>query len=164
LKPAGSFAEELRAAGYDLTRPRLKYPTRIWRECLEIAVRHAHPGKLHADAMRLLGHAFIEGFFDTIMGRLVSVALPLLGPERITQKFPQYWEATRPGVKIETIVENPNRHRLCFRDPHPMPDFVAGIIEAALRRAGKKIRVEVGARSAISFDIIVITVEAEAAG
>jgi uncharacterized protein (TIGR02265 family) len=157
LKPDGAFADELCAAGYDLRRPHPKYPTRVWRACLEIALRHAHPGKPREEGMRALGHAFIAGFFDTIIGRLVAVALPLLGPERITQKFPKYWEATRPGVKIETIVENPNRHRLLFRDPHPMPDFVAGIIEAALQRAGKNIRVEVGMRTAIGFEIVVIT-------
>lgn len=157
LKPAGAFAEELRAAGYDLRQPRPKYPTRVWRDCLGVALRHVHAGKPPEQGMRLLGHAFIDGFSDTIMGKLVSVALPLLGPDRITQKFPKYWEATRPGVKIETIVENANRRRLVFRDPHPMPDFVAGIIEAALERAGKPVQVEVGSRGAIGFEIIVTT-------
>lgn len=160
LKPQGEFADQLRAAGYDLLRPVSKYPTRVWRACLDIAIRHVHPTKPPEVAMRLLGHAFIEGFFDTIVGKLVAVALPLLGPERITQKFPKYWEATRPGVKIDAIAESPTRHRLLFRDPHPMPEFVAGIIEASLQRAGKSIRVEVGSRTAVSFEIIVITLEA----
>ncbi|HZA14545.1 MAG TPA: DUF2378 family protein [Myxococcaceae bacterium] len=160
LNPQGAFADELRAAGYDLRRPSPKYPTRVWRACLEVALRHVHPGKPPHEGIRLLGHAFIQGFFHTIVGKLVSVALPLLGPDRIAAKFPKYWEATRPGVKIDVIVDNPHRHRLLFRDPHPMPDFVAGIIEAALQRAGRPVQVEVGSRAPISFEIIVTTPQA----
>jgi uncharacterized protein (TIGR02265 family) len=161
LKPEGAFAEQLRVAGYDLSKPLTRYPTRVWRACLEVARRHVHPSKSPEEGMRLLGHAFIAGFFDTIIGKLVAVALPLLGPERLIQKFPKYWEATRPGVTIETMVDSPTRHRLLFRDPHPMPDFVAGIIQAALERAGKNIRVDVGTRTVAGFEIIVMTLGSE---
>ncbi len=136
LHPTGAFAEALRGAGYDLERPLPRYPTHVWHACLEVARRHAFGELPEAEGYRRMGHRFIEGWFETIIGRLIAVGLPLLGPERSLQRMPRSWSAAQPDLKMD-LRKVAERHWLVtLREHGVLPDFCAGILEASARRAG----------------------------
>ncbi len=136
LHPTGAFADALRDAGYDLSRPLPRYPTHIWHACLEVARRHAFGSLPEAEGYRRMGHRFIEGWFETIIGKLIAVGLPLLGPERALERTPRSWSAAQPDLKVELRKVAARHWEATLREHGVLPDFCAGLLEASARVAG----------------------------
>lgn len=155
LRPEGGFAEELKRAGYDVERPQLRYPTTVWKQAVNIARRHVYPALPTEEADRALGRRFVEGFFNTIAGKFVQVAIPFVGPAGTLKRLPKYYKAARSHVRIEVIQEAPTRFRVVYVDPFPLPDFVAGMIEGTTRFLAAHPLVDVLQRSACGFELLV---------
>jgi uncharacterized protein (TIGR02265 family) len=154
LRPAGDFCEELVRAGYDPDRPSETYPAAVWREVLEISRRHRFAGLTADRAYRALGHAFLDGFAETLVGRVVCAMLPLIGPERMLISFPRYASMGRPDATIEMRLEGPRRWRAVAHFPLTIPEFTAGVLERGLERTGVEGTVEVENRSEDHFDLL----------
>ena len=153
LRPAGAFADALREAGYDPARPLRAYPTRVWQDCLAVARTHAFGALGPAEADRALGRAFIEGFLRTLMGRMLWVALPVLGPHSALAKLERGWSAAQPhtAVRVERLGEG--HWRVTLRERGIMPDFCAGIVDGLLRRAGTEPRITVASHAADACEL-----------
>src|SRR4051812_5671199 len=74
----GAFVADLAAVGYDPRAPLAKYPAKVFHDALRVACRHEYPGMPEDKALVELGRRFIDGFFATIVGKLVSTMLPFL--------------------------------------------------------------------------------------
>jgi len=136
LQPTGAFAEELRAVGVDLQRLEPTYPLPVWYAAVRVALRHV-AGHLPEEAgFRLLGERFIAGFFDTLVGKMVAVGLPLLGPDKTVQRLARTWTTAQPTLRMETVKEAEGRWRLTLHQQGVLPHFCAGIIHAGLQRTG----------------------------
>ncbi len=147
LKPTGAFAEELRGAGVDLQRLEPTYPLPVWYAAVRIALRHV-AGHLPEDAgYRVLGDRFISGFFDTLVGKLVAVGLPLMGPDKTVQRLGRTWTTAQPTLRLESVKEADAQWRLTLHQKGVLPHFCAGIITAGLQRTGVKPDVQVLERS-----------------
>lgn len=155
LKPTGQFVEDLRAIGYDPAKPQIRYPTQVWRDALEVARRHCYPGMPPEQAQRLLGQRFVDGFFDTIVGRLMAVAMPLIGTATVCRRLPKYWATVRTGITVEVKEESDKLFRVCYRDRTPAPDFYAGIIEGAGKYTRTNNVVEIPVRQADYFELLI---------
>lgn len=131
LKPSGKFADDLRGIGFDPDRPVPKYPTRVWNAALQVAARHVCPGQPHEQAMRSLGKQFIQGFYGTIVGHMIRVTLPILGPLRVLQRLPKNYEMVRTDVKMDVTQTGPKQVQIDVKDAHAEPHFTCGLIEAA---------------------------------
>ncbi len=129
LRPAGSFAVALRGLGYDPERPELWYPTVTWNRALDVSREHLFPELSREDADRELGRRFIEGFFETITGKFVKLALPLVGPEGMLRRLPRYYQPTQTGTEIEILEDGPRTLRLRSTSDHNRPDFMVGLLE-----------------------------------
>ncbi|HZI16733.1 MAG TPA: DUF2378 family protein [Myxococcus sp.] len=136
LHPTGAFADALREAGYDLKRPQSRYPTHVWHACLEVARRHAFGSLPEAEGYRRMGHRFIEGWFETIIGKIIAVGLPLLGPERALERAPRTWSAAQPDLKMELRKQAERHWEATLREQGVLPDFCAGLLEGSARVAG----------------------------
>src|ERR1043165_6540634 len=101
VQPGGAFAAELRSAGCDLERIQPRYPVTVWRKALGIARRHLYADRPEEPGYRALGHRFIDGYFETIIGKIVSVPLGLMSPERVIQRIPRVWKTARNDVRID---------------------------------------------------------------
>jgi uncharacterized protein (TIGR02265 family) len=135
LKPQGAFAEELRGLGYDPARAQPQYPTEVWVACLGAARRHVHGGLETGPAYRALGQAFVQSFLDTLAGKVVAVALPLLGPEGLLKRIPRYLTMGRSDLSWELRSAEPRHWVGRLRDPYEVPaDFLGGIIEVLMAR------------------------------
>jgi uncharacterized protein (TIGR02265 family) len=155
LTPDATLAAALRAVGYDPAKPQIRYPTRVWRDALDAARRHLYPKLPAEEALRLLGRTFVDGFFNTIAGRFMAVAMPLIGPAAVIKRLPRYWAAVRTGVTIDVRQEGEQTFRITYRDTNPAPDFYAGIIEGAGPYTKSDNRVEIPVRGNDGFELVV---------
>ncbi|HET9450975.1 MAG TPA: DUF2378 family protein [Aggregicoccus sp.] len=150
-KPGTPLAEALRRAGYDLTRQEASYPRHVWKAALEAACREAYPNLAQEAAMRELGMRFLEGFFQTLAGRAVALLAPMLGPDGVLKRMPRFFSMGTQGTEVVVHEEGKGAWRLEQKDRHPLPEFTAGILTAALLRAGVNPQVVVGERSPERF-------------
>lgn len=143
LKPQGAFKSQLKAAGFDADRPEPRYPEEVWGRALDVTRAHAFAHEDAAAAHRHIGHAMIEGYFDTILGRVTGGLMPVLGVGGTLKRLAKLWKVPQPGMEIIAEAEGPGRWRVAFHDRVMTADLVAGILEAALRRADGTVNVEV---------------------
>jgi uncharacterized protein (TIGR02265 family) len=155
LQPQGAFAEALRQAGYDAAAPRARYPSHVWRACLEVARRHVYPELPTERGYRELGLRFVEGFFSTLTGRLIGIAVAMMSPERVLLRLHHYWSIARTGVDFTLTEEAQGRWRVAVRDTHPQADYMAAVMEAALRKTGAEVRVDVMSTRPEGFEVLV---------
>ncbi|GHG97501.1 hypothetical protein GCM10012319_62500 [Comamonas sp. KCTC 72670] len=143
LKPTGAFAQSLRDIGYDMEAAQEYYSLSVWRAALGVARRHVYAGQAPEVANRALGHHYVEGFAQTLVGRIFATAAPLLGTERCLTRLPTYLRAGREDMKMLLEPVQSCEWRIRVVDPDPLPDFVAGVVEGVLRRTKVTPQVEV---------------------
>jgi uncharacterized protein (TIGR02265 family) len=143
LKPEGDFAQELKAAGYDLLKPKPQYPDAVWRQMLVVSARHRFAGKTYQEAERLLGNSWIAGARQTLVGQVVLGTLPLMSVSTLIDRVPRLLAIATPNMKGE-ILEKRETHRtvkFILTDLAPTPYFMAGVLESVV---GEKRRCTVG--------------------
>jgi uncharacterized protein (TIGR02265 family) len=143
LTPTGAFAEELRTIGFDLAQMQPKYPASLWRRCVEVARRHTYPGLSKEEGMRQLGRDFMKGYYGTLLGKVVSAAMPLIGLERTLNRLERMWKASQPTAELTIEKEAPGQWRLEVREPGILPEFSAGILEGGAQPIGVPVSVEI---------------------
>lgn len=132
LKPQGQFQEDLRTAGLDLARPEPRYPIDVLERSLDVAARHAFGNLPREQAHRELGKLSGEMFFETLVGKITGVAMPLIGADRVLASLPKRVQAgTNEGCAVKQLGERRWEVRFGARTD---PDFAAGNLEAALRK------------------------------
>lgn len=154
LAAEGAFADALRTVGVDVRRLQPRYPIEVWNEALEVAWRHRYSHLDREAAYRELGRQLAHGFSRTLVGKVVDVSLPLLGPERFVQRIPSLsrLDSFEYHVRVEPLGER--RFRVSYReDPDAKPDFMAGLFEVGLRKTGAEPVVVVTMREPTGFDL-----------
>lgn len=136
LDAQGPLEQELRERGFDRRRPRARYTSQVFRDCLEVARRHRYPDLTPAEGLRALGRDFIAGFRQTILGSVMTAALPLLGPRSMLTKVPARLQRLRSDMIVTVEQRSPDDFVLTAQDPQPVGDFFVGALEAGLRLAG----------------------------
>lgn len=129
LRPEGAFAEELRAAGFDVRAPRMRYPNTILHSTLDIAHKHVYPDLSRDDAHRRIGQRMVSTFFETIFGRVVKTLLQVLGPERFLVRLPKIAPMGTSGLEVKVERPAPGEVRVFFRGPSLSPAFIAGTVD-----------------------------------
>jgi uncharacterized protein (TIGR02265 family) len=158
VQPDPEFAAELREAGFNLAKIQPRYPAPVWVKALQIARRRLYGDQQEEAGYRSLGNRFVEGYFETIIGKILSIPLALVSPDRVIQRLPKTWKAARPDVNVDPPVkEGPQRWRVHFHDQHSVPGFVAGIVEGASRRTtmGNNTKVEIERVTPQGFDLVI---------
>lgn len=133
---SGALEQQLKQCGYDRQRPQPKYSSAVFRECLEAARRDRHPELTPGDGLRALGHSFVADFQQTILGRVMTGALPLLGPRTLLARVPGRMQRLRADTLVTLQKLSPDEFVLEVRDRVQVGDFFAGVLEQALRVTG----------------------------
>jgi uncharacterized protein (TIGR02265 family) len=127
----------LRHAGLDLDRPLLPgYPRSVWLRALELTGEELYPGMEREDAMRALGHAFIQGYARTLVGTAVMSMSRLLGPGRTLARMTRTLRTSNNYAQARLTAHGPNRYELWMNEPADAEGFMDGVLEAGLRMAG----------------------------
>ena len=144
------LSSALKRAGLDLDRPlKPAYPRAQWNEFVRIAAEGLWPGEAPERAYRDLGRQLISGYSQTLMGKAVTAVVRLIGPRRVLERMTRN---LRSGGNFNlTRVEDvaPGEVKFWINEPYLHPDYVAGLIEAALELAGaKQVQVKLETRDA----------------
>ena len=154
LGAEGAFADALKTVGVDVRRLQPGYPIEVWNEALEVAWKQCFAHLTREEAYRELGRQMAYGFARTLVGRVVDVSLPLLGPERFVQRIPSLskLDSYEYQVRVESLGER--RFRVHYwNDPDAKPDFMAGLFEVGLRKTGVQPVVTVARREPKAFEL-----------
>jgi uncharacterized protein (TIGR02265 family) len=158
MRPDAPFVAELKELGFDLNRMQARYPVEVWRKALEVARRRLFGERPEERGYRALGDLFVQGYFETIIGKILAVPLSLVSPERVIQRLPKSWQTARSDIRVEPPVqEGPQRWRVRFHDSNPLPGFFAGIVEGASRRTRmkKQATVDIERVEGQGFDLVI---------
>jgi uncharacterized protein (TIGR02265 family) len=149
-----AFEQEMRQAGFDRDDLLPQYPLRLFRQCLDIACRHFYPGLTVEEGRKRLGQHFVQGFSQTVLGRVVGVSLPLLGPVRFLKKFPEHLRFDSSPILVNSVQMGERQFRMEFRTGVGLsPHFLRGILEESLRLTRANPAIRVVQSSPISFDL-----------
>ena len=136
LQVDDALAAELRAAGYDPQQMQVRYPNRVFNACVAAAHRHLYPALSVEAAHREMGHAYVRGFLKTLVGRVIGAMLPLMGPQRLLGRMPEYMRLGEAPLSASLRALGPQDYALDFEhDGNILPHMVAGIVEEALAQA-----------------------------
>ena len=152
IKADGGLIERLRALGYDPRRPEVTYPITTYQKCISAARYELYPHLSDEEAYRTLGRTLANGFLETLVGKVVGVAMPMIGPARVVERIPRYVSVMgRPEMVVRITLAGDRGRRVHFGDTYNHPDFMAGNLEVALERASATPTVVVEERSAEGY-------------
>jgi uncharacterized protein (TIGR02265 family) len=115
LQPSGSFKDRLREKGFDLSRMQPKYPIQVWLDCVDVANSEVHPELSRPDAWVAIGDRFVEGYFQTLVGRMIATTLPFLSAKTFVGRSPRFISTGLEGVQQELKWENEKTALLSIR-------------------------------------------------
>jgi uncharacterized protein (TIGR02265 family) len=137
LEADGALADALHTVGVDVRQLQASYPIEVWNEALEVVWRQRFPQLEREAAYRELGRQLALGFTRTLVGKVVDVSLPLLGPDRFIQRIPSLSRLDTFEYQVQVAQLGERHYRVAYReDPDAKPDFMAGLFEEGLRRTG----------------------------
>ncbi len=153
LEPTSALLALLRDAGYDASAPKKSYPVEVWRGCIEAARLHLYPQLSVEDGQRRLGAHFVEGIAKTLVGSVLAVSAPLLGPERSLDRVGTYMRIAHQATEVTQVVTGLRQRRVLMRSHRSSPHFFAGALEAVLRLTRVEPTCEVLRAEADAFEI-----------
>lgn len=145
LEVDDAMAAKLRAIGFDIKRMEPSYPVSVWAEALRLAAREYFPQHSPADAEFELGKRMVDGYFATLVGKVLGAAMPFLSPDTLCTRLPRFFST---GVEGETkpaqIRKLGERHyEATLYGDQGVPWFTAGSVDSALRLTRVKPTVKV---------------------
>jgi len=155
LQPQGAFKADLRAAGYDVDNPEIRYPTSVLLACLDVAARHVHPELSREEAHRQLGRRFSNRYLTTILGRIIRTLIFALGVDKFIMQMPKIvaLSTTALGAEVKKLP-TPGEYLIVFRGESQSPDFIAGAFEGGAQDVSVfKLKAEVTRREPGEFEI-----------
>ena len=136
LHADGKLAEGLLSLGYDIRKPELNYPVLTYQRCVNLARQELFSHLSDEEAYRLLGRKLITGFLETLVGRVVAVAMPMIGPARVVDRLPRYLAMMgRTDLEVTMTPVTERSRRIYLPDRYNRPEFLAGGLEVGLEQA-----------------------------
>ncbi len=135
LKPTGAFKEALKARGYDLDRQLPRYPMKVWVDCLDLASAELYPGLALPQAWEQLGRSFIEGYFRTPVGKMISTTLPFLNPKLFVGRVPRFMTTGMDHADLALEWQGEKQAVLTLRDVARLSShLMAGVLAVCFER------------------------------
>jgi uncharacterized protein (TIGR02265 family) len=106
------------------------HPCLIANRLNDLLCRNCFGDRPLAEARRLFGRASVGHYRESILGRVMLAAIPIMGMERIVRMIPRDFAATTNyGTRSATEI-GPRHWRCDFEDEIMYPEIIQGIIEA----------------------------------
>ncbi|MFO0597881.1 MAG: DUF2378 family protein [Myxococcaceae bacterium] len=135
LTPRGAFRDGLRQRGFDVDRPQLRYPVRVWVECVDLAATELHPRLSRAAAWEALGETFAVGYFQTLIGKMISAMLPFLSARSFVLRSPHFIATGLQNANVELTWLDDRTARLVISGPGEMAGhLMTGVFRESFRR------------------------------
>ncbi len=135
LKPQGAFKERLRAKGFDLDHQRTSYPIEVWVACLDVTSAELYPGQQRVVAWQHIGYRFVEGYFHTLVGRMIASMLPFMSPKRFMGRVPGFITTGLQGAAVKLDWRGANQVLIRIDGVHGSTSaLMAGVLAASFAR------------------------------
>ena len=158
FQPEGAFKADLRAVGYDVNNPELRYPTAVLLATLDVTARHVYPELPREEAHRKIGQRFADRYLTTILGRIIRTLVLALGVDRFVMQLPKVVNLATNGLSAEVKkLEEPGQYLVTFKGEDQSPDFIAGAFEGGAQDLSVfKCRAEIVRREPAEFEMKII--------
>ncbi|RYZ42301.1 MAG: DUF2378 family protein [Myxococcaceae bacterium] len=135
----GPLREKLKAAGLDVDRKLdPAYPNAVWQRCLQLGAAELFPGVAMNEAQWLLAERFVEGYFETNMGRALKGVLKLLGPARALDRTSRSLASGNNFLHVEVQKLGETDYRLRVNEGGTYPEFIGAICHFGTLATGVK--------------------------
>ncbi|AGC47922.1 hypothetical protein MYSTI_06649 [Myxococcus stipitatus DSM 14675] len=156
LKVSGRLAQELEALGYDIRKPEVDYPIQLWQRAVALVRQEVFGELTDEEAHRQVGRTLVDGFAETLLGRVAAVALPMIGPARAAERIPRYLAMMgRPDLEVTMTPVGERGRRLVIPDRFNRPELFAGGFERMLEMANAQPRITVEERFSDSYRLLI---------
>lgn len=157
LKPTGRFKEALKERGYDLDRQETKYPLAVWNACVELAATQFYPGLAAPHAWEKLGRQFIEGYFQTLVGKMIGATLPFLSAKVFIGRMPRFMTTGLENADVSLEWTSDRQAVLTLRNITPLSSsLMSGVAAVCFERMNVPgVKLETRHLDALSTQLII---------
>lgn len=156
LRPTGHFKERLREKGYDLDKQKSSYPMAVWADCLDVTAEELHPTLTRAQAWQAIGRQFIDGYFQTLVGKMIGSMLPFLSASRFLKRVPGFITTGMQGAKVGLTWEGEKQAILSIGGVHQLSScLMAGVLEGSFDRMKVAVTVEPRALPGLDSELLI---------
>lgn len=136
LKVSGPIVDRLKAAGFEPDKMQPAYPVEVWRRALQIACLEYYPTLQPAQAEFELGKRMVDGYFETLVGKVLQATMPFLSTETLCKRLPRMFASGVVGeVKQPVAARVGERHyTVQLWGDQGVPWFTAGAVDSVLRK------------------------------
>ncbi|MBF5044013.1 DUF2378 family protein [Aggregicoccus sp. 17bor-14] len=113
-------------------------PVESYVELMRWAARTAFPTLIPTQGIYEVGLRLVDGYQQTLVGKLQLATLPLLGPHRIAMMSPDLFRRNAPFGTRTIRQVGPGQYLLEFRGIPIPSEFYVGALTSSLRVAGMK--------------------------
>ena len=153
LPPDPKLVQALAGIHVDVKKLEPKYPSTQWRQVLEFFRGHLYPDLPVAVGDQKIGFEFGRGFQDTIGGKMVLAALPMLTPMTLLMRWPRFVKLGRSDVVFTATKTGERAVDLHATDPAGVPmGFSLGLFQFVFGRMKTQVAMS-GEESASEFTI-----------
>ncbi len=141
----------LKGLGVDVDAIQRMYSQATFEGAVIAAAEEVFAGDGLATGMRKLGERAVEGYDETVIGKLMLGALRLLGPHRTLERATLNLRSSNNYTDCVVKRDGPNRYELSIANVGRLAEFNQGVVIAALRMAGApQVRVTVIRREGLN--------------
>ena len=148
-----SIEARLCKVGVDLSKPLdPAYPMRVFDDAIEVIAVHAMSERAMADALRKVGELQVESFKQTFIGAATFQFLKLLSLPRFLGRMTQSWRQANNFVEATVAPQPDGSLKVRVNDVGRFPEVIQGVLSAAIKAAGHKVIVSIGARDGLACE------------
>ena len=148
-----SIEARLRAVGVDLSKPLdPAYPMRVLDDAIEVIAVHGMPELAKSDALRRVGELQVESFKQTLIGTATFQFLKLLSLQRFLSRMTSSWRQAINFVEATFAPQPDGSLKVRVNDVGRFPEVIQGVLSAAIKAAGHKVTVSIGARDGLACE------------
>jgi uncharacterized protein (TIGR02265 family) len=131
--------ERVKEAGIDL-RGKLQafYPRETYYRCVRILGEELFGELGEEERMLRLGHAFMDGYEQTLIGKAMLQAVRFMGPRRTLERMTANFRSSNNYMQTELREEKPGDMHLTLSQTSGAPSYFEGVLVRAMAAARAK--------------------------
>jgi uncharacterized protein (TIGR02265 family) len=155
LKVEGPIVGRLKEIGFDPKRMEPTYTVEVWRKALQVASLEYYPQMSPAAAEFALGSRMVEGYLETLVGKVIQAAMPFLSADSLCMRLPRFFSSGIVGAVKQPEVKKVGEklYKVTMFGEQGVPWFTAGAVDATLKLTKVKPNVQVDEVKADAFTI-----------
>jgi uncharacterized protein (TIGR02265 family) len=130
---------KLKELGVDLDqRLKAQYSAELFEKVVALLCTTLYPALSRDEALFKLGSEIVDGYADTLFGKVLMQMMKVLGPRRTLERLPQSYRGGNNFTDVKLTAKGPREYEMWMNEVGDSAQFVRGGIIGVLTRAGGK--------------------------